>query len=84
LEPALTITIKLKGKSDHIERIRAILLPDFASTVLGEKVEINGDEAVWMIDLAAKTISRLRAITNSILKAIALVIEIEDMVENRS
>lgn len=82
MEPVLTITIRLKGKREQIESIRSILLPDFTSTVLSEKIEGKGNEAIWIIDLTAKTISRLRAITNSILKAISLTLEIENILEN--
>jgi len=81
LEVTLSITIRIEGERSLIERIRNALLPDFISTILDDNVEIRGRKAVWKINLAAETISRLRAITNSMLRAISLAIEIENILE---
>ncbi len=78
---ALSVKIRVEGERCLIERARNVLIPDFVSTISNENVEVRGEKAVWNIDLSAETVSRLRAITNSILRAISLFLEIEGIFE---
>jgi len=81
LRPNLSIEIRVEGDRDLLERMRIVLLPDFSSTISSELMEYEGGKAVWKVDLTAEKISRLRAITNSILKAINLFLEVEETLE---
>ncbi len=78
---SLSIEIRVEGDRDLLERMRKVMLPDFSLTISGELMEFNGEKAVWKVNLAAEKISRLRAITNSILKAMNLFLEIEEILE---
>lgn len=66
-----------------IERMRDVIIPDFKSIILDENFEIREEKAVWKIKLTADTISRLRALTNSILRAASLYLEIEGILEEK-
>jgi tRNA threonylcarbamoyladenosine modification (KEOPS) complex Pcc1 subunit len=81
LRPNLSIEIRVEGDRDLLERMRKVLLPDFSSTISSELMEYEGEKAVWKVDLTAEKISRLRAITNSILKAMNLFLEVEESLE---
>lgn len=81
MRPNLSIEIRVEGDRDLLERMRKVLLPDFSSTISSELMEYEGEKAVWKVDLTAEKISRLRAITNSILKAMNLFLEVEESLE---
>ncbi len=83
MKPALSITIRIEGELSLIERMRDVIIPDFKSIILDENFEIREEKAVWKIKLTADTISRLRALTNSILRAASLYLEIEGILEEK-
>ncbi len=74
--------IKVRGDPNLVERMRKVLVPDFKQALEAEKLMKNQEEAVWEIEISEEKVSRLRALTNSILRAVSLFLEVEGIFES--
>lgn len=70
-----TLILRIRGDSHLISQARDAILPDFGDVLADEKVTRFDSESEWEVKIKAKSMARLRALTNSLMRAISLVLQ---------